>query len=384
MRQRVDENSTGSCLSGNRYTMTPTLGCDSKTDEVRVSSRETRIATSSPSEDVGGHELGHLARERTSVCPVSVCIANWNCREQLRECLESLHPALQEIDLEVVVVDNGSEDGAPDMVARDFPEVVLVRNFDNRGFSAANNQAAGRAKGQFLFFLNNDTVVPAGSLRSLVEYAESHPDAVMIGPRLRGTDGEVQVSYRTRPTIRTLLHKVNWIRWTGLLRSDYFRYRREQFHADAERNVEVLMGAAVLVRRTTFEQCGGWDEAFVFGGEDLEFSTRLSQLGPLVYWPEVEILHHGRVSTREHIDYAGPQIAIGMVRYLRKIKTPNWAINGYKVAVTLDAPLTLLVKSVQGFVRRLQDRHAKADKSLNSARAAWAFLTKGLLEFWKA
>ncbi|MGF1579220.1 MAG: glycosyltransferase family 2 protein [Gemmataceae bacterium] len=320
--------------------------------------------------------------EQTGVC-VSVCIANWNCREQLRDCLESLHPALQEIDLEIIVVDNGSQDGAPNMVSRDFPDITLVENSENRGFSGANNQAAAKAKGKYLFFLNNDTVVPASSLRKLVEFAESHPEAVMVGPRLRGMDGKIQVSYRSRPTLRTLLHKVNLIRWTGLLKNDYFRYRRNQFQADQKRHVEVLMGAALLVARDTFEKCGGWDEAFGFGGEDLELSTRLGQTGPLVYWPGVEFLHHGRMSTREHIDYAAPQIANGMVRYLEKIGTPKWAILGYKLVVTLDAPLSLLVKSAQCFVRRLQGRHDKAAKSAMSVRAAWAFLTKGLWAFWR-
>src|SRR5439155_26361969 len=120
---------------------------------------------------------------------VSVCIANWNCRELLRACLESLHDQPQGVRLETIVVDNASQDGAAAMVARDFPEVVLLRNPTNLGFAKDNNRAAEYARGRYLFFLNNDTFVPAGSLRRLVEFADGHPTVGLIGPRLRDADG---------------------------------------------------------------------------------------------------------------------------------------------------------------------------------------------------
>ena len=208
---------------------------------------------------------------------VSVCIANWNCRELLRGCLESLHDQPQGVRVETIVVDNASTDGAADLVAREFPEVVLVRNDTNRGFSRANNQAAAKARGRYLFFLNNDTIVPPGTLRRLVDFAERHPEVGMVGPRLRDAQGYFQVSYRQQPTMAALLHKTNLLRWTGLCKKAYRRYRRQDFDPYAVRQVDILMGAAVLLPRQRFLASGGWDESFVFGGEDLDLSTRINQ-----------------------------------------------------------------------------------------------------------
>ncbi len=151
---------------------------------------------------------------------VSVCIANWNCREFLRQCLESLLDTPQGVGVEVIVVDNASIDGAPEMVEREFPEVVLVRNTENLGFARANNQASRKARGSYLFFLNNDTVIPKGALRELLEFARAHPEAGIVGPRLCDALGRTQVSYRLEPTLAILLHRTTLLRWlTGLPRA---------------------------------------------------------------------------------------------------------------------------------------------------------------------
>jgi GT2 family glycosyltransferase len=315
---------------------------------------------------------------------VSVCIANWNCRDLLRACLESLLDRPQGVRLEVIVVDNASRDGAADMVEQEFPDVILFRNATNLGFARANNQAARRAQGRYLFFLNNDTVVPPDSLRRLLDFAEAHPEVGMVGPRLRDVQGQWQVSYRKRPTMATLLHRTSLLRWTGLLRGEYRRYRRQEFDPHSLRQVDVLMGAAVLLPREVFFGCGAWDEDFVFGGEDLDLSLRVKRRSAVVYLPSVEVMHVGRVSTRQHIGFASTQMAIGFVRYFRKAGYPWPALAAYKLAVTLDAPLQFLGKGVQYLWRRLHGRRAKAEKSLLAWRGLGHFLARGLVAFWRA
>jgi GT2 family glycosyltransferase len=313
-----------------------------------------------------------------------VCVVHRDGAALLRGCLESLLDRPQGAALEVVVVDNDSADDSAGMVAREFPEVVLVRNGVNRGYAAGNNQAARRARGRYLFFLNNDTVVPPGSLGRLLAYAEAHPEVGLVGPRLRDGEGKVQVSYRSRPTLATLLHRTALVRATGLLRGAYRRHRREQFDAHTTRPVEVLMGAALLVRRDRFFAWGGWDEEFPFGGEDLELCARVRRYAEVVYLPEAEVTHFGRASTRRHAGPAAAAIAFGFARYLRRSGTSRPALFLYKAAVTLDAPVQIAVKGLEYLLRRLQGDRPRAEKSARAVRAAVYFLTRGLVQFWRA
>jgi GT2 family glycosyltransferase len=315
---------------------------------------------------------------------VSVCIANWNCREMLRACLESLLDREQGARLEVVVVDNGSTDGAADMVEQDFPDVILFRNAANRGFARANNQAARRSQGRYLLFLNNDTLVPEGTVGRLLAYARAHPEVGLLGPRLSNGRGQYQVSYRLRPTLGTFLHRTSLLRWTGLFRARYRHYRRQDFDPHTVRPVEVLMGAAMLLPRQVFFDCGGWDEDYVFGGEDLDLSLRVSRRHAVVYLPQVEIVHFGRASTRQHIGFASTQMAIGFVRYLRKSGCPRPALWTYKLIVSLDAPCQVAGKALRYGWRRLCGRRREAERTALALRALSHFLVKGLVPFWKA
>ncbi|QJW95429.1 glycosyltransferase [Frigoriglobus tundricola] len=315
---------------------------------------------------------------------VSVCIANWNCAELLRRCLQSLFDQQQGASFEVVVADNGSSDGAPDMVAAEFPQVVLIRNADNRGFARASNQAAAAARGRFLFFLNNDTLVPPDTLRQFLALAEANPTVGMFGPRLRGADGTFQISYRRRPTIGALLHRVSLLRWTRLFRATYLEYRRATFDPTQVRSVEVLMGAAVFLSREVFEGCGRWDEGYGFGVEDIDLSTQVNMHGPLMFVSYVEIVHYGRMSGRSNIQFAAPNVAIGYVHYFRKAGAGRLALGAYKALVTLDAPVQLGLKLVEAGCRYATGRPHKAKKSLLAVRGLWAFMRHELVRFWKA
>lgn len=315
---------------------------------------------------------------------VSVCIANWNCIDFLRGCLRSLLEQPQGVNLEVVVVDNASTDGAAEMIASEFPEVVLIRKSTNTGFSRANNEAARHARGRYLFFLNNDTVIPAMTLKRLVDFADDHPELGMVGPRLRDGRGQLQISYRQNPSAWAMLHRTFVFRWTGLLRRAYREYRRETFDPASMKRVEVLMGAAVLMPREVFDLVSGWDETYEFGGEDVDLSLRVNRTHPVVYLPTVEITHFGRVSSRRNVAFSEPNVAVGYARFLRAAGTHPMVLAAYKLVVTLDAPVQIAAKYFQCGWRHVRGHHEKARKSALAARGLRAFLSSHLPRFWRA
>jgi N-acetylglucosaminyl-diphospho-decaprenol L-rhamnosyltransferase len=315
---------------------------------------------------------------------VSICIVNWNCVELLRQCLESIYSRPQGVDFETIVVDNASSDGAADMVAREYPQVVLLRNRENLGFSKGNNQAADLARGRYLFFLNNDTELAAGTLEEFMTFADRNPGVGMVGPKLRGADCEHQISYRKRPTMAALLHRISFLRWTGLFREAYYDYRRNTFDPEGVRNVEVLMGAAVFLPRTVFEGSGRWDERYRFGGEDLDLSTQVGRSHELVYFSNVEVLHYGRVASRANVGFSQPNVAIGYVHYFRKAGVGAIGLVLYKLLVTVDAPVQIFAKMLQAGYRLLKGRPDRAAKSWLAARGSISFLKNELWRFWKA
>ncbi len=270
------------------------------------------------------------------------------------------------------------------MVARCFPQVTLIRNTENAGFARANNQAARAARGYYLFFLNNDTLVPPRALRRLLDYASAHPEAGVIGPRLCNGQGRPQTSFRARPSVSALLHRLTLFRWTGLFRRAYQRYRRRDSDFETTRPVEVLMGAAILVRRSLFSEVGPWDESYTFGGEDIDLCTRIASRGAVVYHPDVAITHYGRASSRKHIGYVHTNTLVGITHYLRKMDANRASLWFYKAALTLDAPLQWVGLAAQYLWRRVRRQPHKAAKCMVALRGAGHFLRHGLLALWRA
>lgn len=315
---------------------------------------------------------------------VSILIINWNGENVLRNCLASLARGQEDMAIETIVVDNASTDRSAEIIPLEFPNLVLIRNSDNRGFAAANNQGAAQAKGRYLFFLNNDTIVLPGAIGQLARFLDEHPEVAAVGPKLIGADGQPQRSGRNLPTLRALMHRgVLPVRWTHLFSRQYRDYRHT-FDANLTGSVPQLAAAALMVRREAFEKAGGWDESFQFGVEDVDFCLRLADFGRIYYLAETSITHLGRVSSHLNRGWVFRSYQCGYVRYFRK-HHPSWlAPFVYKLGITVDTPIRLLPLILKAGISRLTGHRQEAQRSSSRAAALWFFLTRGLIQFWKS
>ncbi len=235
---------------------------------------------------------------------LSIILVNYNDRAHLRACLSSLAPALGDGQPEIIVVDNHSTDGSPEMVESSFPRVRLVREEENLGYARANNIGIRAGRGDFLLFLNTDTVAPEGSLAALLSALESQPDAGAIGPALRRRSG-YQVSFGKEVNFFAEL-------WQKFVRNPYFKIALR--FSRRVRETGWLSGACLLARRRAVEEAGLFDERFFLYFEDIDLCRRMRKMGfKLWFDPRVEVFHEGgavtsRLKWRSRLEYRRSQL----------------------------------------------------------------------------
>ena len=253
---------------------------------------------------------------------LSVIIVNWNVRDLLRRCLHSILASLPACQLEIIVVDNGSTDGSPEMVRTEFPQVHLMANPDNRGFTAANNQGLAVARGRYVLLLNPDTEVVGDALETLVAFADAHPDVGVVGPQLLNPDGTVQSSRRRFPTQATALLESTWLQPYAPRRllARYYVLDRPD---DEVQDVDWVTGAALMARREAVEQVGPLDEGFFMYSEELDWCRRFRAAGwRVIYLPTARIIHHEGKSSEQVLPARHIHFQTSKIRYFRKYHGP--------------------------------------------------------------
>jgi GT2 family glycosyltransferase len=226
---------------------------------------------------------------------LSICIVNYNAKELLLECLESIYRQTGQLEIEIILADNGSSDGSVSAVREQFPKIKIIENDENLGFVKPTNQGMRASCGKYILLLNNDTVILDNALTKMVSFMESHPDVGVCGPKAVDGDGVMQT--RCRRGFPTPWATLTYL--TGLARLFprsplWSRYLMSYFDEDEIHETDAVSGSCLMIRRETMKQVGYLDEDYFAYGEDLDYCARVQKAGwKIYYYPQAHIIHYG-------------------------------------------------------------------------------------------
>jgi len=234
-----------------------------------------------------------------SALPLSIIIVNWNSKDYLRKCLQSIYANAREISFEVVVVDGASYDGCGEMLALEFPEVKFVQSERNVGFARANNLGFGQSRGDYVLFLNPDTEIVGEAINTLHTFLRETRDAGIVGAKLLNADGSVQTScIQAFPTILNQFFDAEILR-RAFPRLSFWGMKPLFSPHEKPAEAQMLSGACLMLPRPVFQKIGGFSDDYFLYAEDLDlcFKTRLDGLKNY-FMPAAVIIHHGGGSSR--------------------------------------------------------------------------------------
>jgi len=279
---------------------------------------------------------------------VSTVIVSHNCRDWLRKCLESVSPERAASDSEVVVVDNASSDGTPDLVRREFPWVSLVENAENVGFARANNQAIERCAGRYVFLLNPDAIALPQAISEMVAFMDEHPDVGIVGPRLLNPDRSLQHSIRNFPTIGNQCFEGLFLhRLMPKLTERYGEVVLDERAYERRRDVDWLCGAALLARADVIDRVGPLDESFFMYSEEMDWCYRIREAGyRVVFNPRAQVIHRSGVG-RDPLLYE--LLVASRLQFLR-LHTGLGVVGLARIVMAASMCLRIVIWSARGLL----------------------------------
>lgn len=257
---------------------------------------------------------------------VSICIVNWNTKDYLCACIESIKKFCKKNQVEIIVVDNASADGSAEMVKILYPNLKLIENSENRGYAYANNQAFRSALGEYILILNPDTVIPYNIFDKLIRKMETNPEIGVLSCRLRNMDGSIQQFCYGLPTISDEIFMQ-----TGLDRKYPLNraagHRKMKFFAgDAECETEQPPGTFLFTRKKVIDEIGGFDESFPIFYNDVDWCNRVRKAGwKIVFTPAVYVYHHKSASIKKNFIFCLKEEFVMRRKYYAKYYG-NWAV----------------------------------------------------------
>lgn len=231
---------------------------------------------------------------------VSVVVTSYNTREMFKNCIESIYRSVEAITYEVICVDDNSHDGSADMVREHFPDVRLVENEENLGYTKSNNIGMKLSNGRYVIILNADTEIQPGAFDEMVEFMDQTPEAGACGPKLLNPDGSIQYCIRSFPSVPTVIAQSLGLHRLFPNNPITNQYYKKELDYDKVIEAESIGTTCYMVSREVMEEVGLLDETFFMYCSDLDYNKRIGSVGyKIFYLPQAQVIHYGGLSVNQ-------------------------------------------------------------------------------------
>ena len=300
---------------------------------------------------------------------ISFIIVNWNTRNILIDCLNSIYKTVTDIDREIYVVDNNSTDGSQDAVRNGFPDVKLIESKTNTGFAHANNRALSVMQGRFAVLLNSDAVLQEGAIKSLLNFMDNTPGAGIAGVQLLNEDGSRQNSIDNFPSLETEILNKSILR---LISPDKYPGKAGNYNTPIE--VDSVIGACMMVRKKAIDEAGFLDEDYFIFLEETDWCFRMHEKGWKVYHvPDSRVLHLSGHSKKKAPGESQIEYYKSLYKFFSKNKDPVSCLT-LRILKPCKLLINLLLNILGNLITLFQNEKLRGRLSKYYTLLMWHFL----------
>ncbi|OGP66776.1 MAG: hypothetical protein A2031_01655 [Deltaproteobacteria bacterium RBG_19FT_COMBO_43_11] len=286
---------------------------------------------------------------------ISVIIVNWNTKELIQNCLDSVYRTMGNLAFEIIVVDNASSDGSLLLLDKKYPQVIKISNQENRGFGAANNQAFAIMKGKYALLLNTDAMLTPDAVNKLWFLAEARPRAAIICGQLLNAGGKKQNSVAAFPTLLTLAVNTSLLEY---LFPKHYPSKRYKHIEPIE--VDSAIGACMLIRKKALDEVGFFDERYFFFFEETDLAYAIKCAGWGIYQVPDAFIHHLQGQSIGHNIQSRIEFFRSRYQFLRKWHSPVYYYLARGIIILrliIDWLLSFIVMAATlGLVKKLRQK----------------------------
>jgi GT2 family glycosyltransferase len=299
------------------------------------------------------HTSKDFGEKRTTKMDVSIIIVNYKTKKLTLECIQSIYHTKNSKQFEIFVVDNHSLDGSVEEIKKAFPNVKVIANLENVGFSKANNQAILESKGRYVLLLNSDTIVLENTISDIVDFMDANKEAGATGCKVLLPDGSLdKACHRGFPTPSASFYYMTGLAKKYPNKPRFNGYHMSYLNMDKTHEIDCLVGAFMLIRRETVEEVGMLDETFFMYGEDIDWCYRIKEAGWKIYYnPNVEILHYKGASSKRKPFKIVYEFHRAMFLFHRKNLAKNYNVFTNS-AIYVGISIKLILSIVKNYLKK--------------------------------